>query len=152
MVLMSTSTKQIKLHFRKFENPDLVDLDIGIIRLFCEVAFVSRNGYTDSYSAILDTGAPVSVIPFHIWSMSEVKKIKEYSVSGIVPKQECSFPVTVGEVSCILLDEEESTNSIKVKSYLAHTDEIPLIIGFKDILDNFGLYLNFKKNIAYLEY
>ena len=32
------------------------------------------------------------------------------------------------------------------------TDEIPLIIGFKDILDNFGLYLNFRKDIAYLEY
>lgn len=148
---MSTESKPIKLHFRKFENPDLVDIDIGIIRLFCEVAFVSRGGYTDSYSAILDTGAPVSVIPFHIWSMSEFKKIKEYSVSGIVPKRECFLPVTIGEVSCILLDEEQSTDNIKVKSYLAHTDEIPLIIGFKDLLDKFGLYLNFRKNIAYLE-
>ena len=149
---MSTDSKKIKLHFRRFENPDLADIDIGIIRLFCEVAFVSRDGYTDSYSAILDTGAPVSVIPFHIWSMSEVRTIKEYSVSGIVPKKECSFPVTVGEVSCILLDEKQSTNNIKVKSYLAHTDDIPLIIGFKDLLDSFGFYFNFRENIAYLEY
>lgn len=57
------STNRIKLHFWKFENPDLVDVDIGIIRLFCEVAFVGEEGYTDSYSAVLDTGAPVSVIP-----------------------------------------------------------------------------------------
>jgi hypothetical protein len=60
------STKRIKLYFAKFENPDLVDVDIGIIRLFCEVAFVSEKGYTDSYSAVLDTGAPVSVIPYQI--------------------------------------------------------------------------------------
>jgi hypothetical protein len=54
---MSTESKPIKLHFRKFENPDLIDIDI----------------------------------------------------------------------------------------------EIPLIIGFKYLLDKFGLYLNFRKNIAYLE-
>ncbi len=148
---MSTNTKKIKLHLRRFENPDLVDLDIEIIRLFSEVAFVSKKGYTASYSAILDTGAPVSVIPFHIWSMLEIKKIKEYSVSGIVPKKECILPVTIGEISCFLLDEEQSTNEIRVKAYLAHSDEIPLIIGFKDLLDRFGLYLNFRENIAYLE-
>ena len=149
---MSTNARRIKLHFRKFDNPDLVDLDIGIIRLFCEVAFVAGDGFTDSYSAILDTGAPVSVIPFHIWSMSKIRMIKEYSVSGIVPKEECSFPVTVGEVSCILLDEKQSTNNIKVKSYLAHSDDVPLIIGFKDLLDSFGFYFNFRENIAYIEY
>ena len=84
--------------------------------------------------------------------MLEVNKIKEYSVSGIVPRKECSLPVTIGEISCVLLDEEQSTDNIKVKSYLAHSDEIPLIIGFKDLLDGFGFYLNFRKNLAYLEY
>ncbi len=146
------STKQIRLHFRKFNNPDLVDLDIGIIRLFCEVVFISSEGYTDSYSAILDTGAPVSVIPYQIWSMLEVDKIKDYAVRGVVPKQECFLPVTIGEVSCALLDKEQSTQRIKVKSYLAHSNEVPLIIGFKDLLDQFGLYLDYRKNLAYLEY
>lgn len=98
------STKRISLHFRKFDNPDLVDLDIGIIRLFCEAAFVSKEGYTDSYSAILDTGAPVSVIPYQIWSMVEVNEIRDYAIRGVVPKRECSLPVTIGEISCILLD------------------------------------------------
>lgn len=70
---------------------------------------------------------------------------------GIVPKKECSLPVTIGEVSCILLDKEERTKRIKVKSYLAHSNEVPLIIGFKDLLDRFGIYLNFEKNLAYLE-
>ncbi|MDI6792055.1 MAG: hypothetical protein QME81_04210 [bacterium] len=146
------SIKRISLHFRKFDNPDLVDLDMGIIRPFCEVAFVSKEGYTDSYSAILDTGAPVSVIPYQIWSMVEVNEIRDYAIRGVVPKRECSLPVTIGEISCILLDKEQSTKRIKVKSYLAHSNEVPLIIGFKDLLDRFGLYLDFKKNLAYLEY
>lgn len=146
------STKRINLYFWKFDNPDLVDIDIGIIRLFCEVAFVTEEGYTDSYSAVLDTGAPVSVIPYQIWSMLKVKKIRSYGIRGIVPKKECSLPVTIGEVSCILLDKEESTRRIKVKAYLAHSNEVPLIIGFKDILDRCGVYLDFRKNIAYLEY
>ncbi|NIM16523.1 MAG: hypothetical protein GTO45_31305 [Candidatus Aminicenantes bacterium] len=144
-------TKRIRLHFRKFDNPDLVNLDIAIIRLFCEIAFISDGDYTDSYSAILDTGAPVSVIPYHIWSVLEVNKIKDYAVRGVVPKRECSLPVTIGEVSCILLDQEQSTDKIKVKSYLAHSSEVPLIIGFKDLLDRFGLYLDYRKNLAYLE-
>ena len=146
------STKRISLHFRKFDNPDLVGLNMGIIRLFCEVAFVSKEGYTDSYSAILDTGAPVSVIPYQIWSMVEVNEVRDYAIRGVVPKRECSLPVTIGEISCILLDKEQSTKRIKVKSYLAHSNEVPLIIGFKDLLDRFGLYLDFKKNLAYLEY
>lgn len=145
------STKRIKLYFWKFDNPDLVDVDIGIIRLFCEVAFVSEEGYTDLYSAVLDTGAPVSVIPYQIWSMLKVNKIKEYAIRGIVPKKECSLPVTIGEVSCILLDKEQRTKRIKVNSYLAHSNEVPLIIGFKDLLDRFGIYFDFKKNLAYLE-
>jgi predicted aspartyl protease len=145
------STKRIKLYFCKFENPDLVEVDIGVIRLFCEVAFVTEEGYTDSYSAVLDTGAPVSVIPYQIWSMLKVKKIKDYAIRGIVPKKECSLPVTIGEVSCILLDKEERTRRMKVKAYLAHSNEVPLIIGFKDLLDRFGIYLDFKKNFAYLE-
>lgn len=145
------STKRIKLYFWKFDNPDLVGVDIGIIRLFCEVAFVAEEGYTDSYSAVLDTGAPVSVIPYQIWSMLKAEKIKDYAIRGIVPKNECSLPVTIGEVSCILLDREESTKRIKVKAYLAHSNEVPLIIGFKNLLDRFGIYLNFKKNLAYLE-
>ena len=146
------STKQIWLHFQRFDNPDLVDIDIRIIRLFCEVAFVSGGGYTDSYSAILDTGAPVSVIPYQLWSMLEVNKIKDYAVRGIVPKPECSLPVTIGEVSFVLLDREQSTKRIKVKSYLAHSNEVPLIIGFKDLLDKFGLYLDYRRNLAYIEY
>lgn len=146
------SIKQIGLHFREFENPDLVDVDIKIIRLFCEVAFKCGDDYTDSYSAILDTGAPVSVIPYQIWSKLKVNCLKEYKIRGIVPKRKCKLPVTVGEVSCILLDKEQSTDDIKIKSYLAYSNEIPLIIGFKDLLDRFGVYLSFKKDLAYLEY
>lgn len=146
------STRHIKLYFSKFDNPDLIDIELGIIRLFCEIAFVTEEGYTDSYSAILDTGAPVSVIPYRIWSKLKVNEIKDYAIRGIVPKRECSLPVTIGEISCILLDKEQSTEKIKVKSYLAYSDEVPLIIGFKDLLDSFGIYLDFRKNQAYLEY
>jgi hypothetical protein len=83
--------------------------------------------------------------------MLKVEKIKDYAIRGVVPKKECFLPVTIGEVSCILLDKEESTERIKVKAYLAHSNEVPLIIGFKDLLDSFGIYLNFKENLAYLE-
>jgi hypothetical protein len=82
--------------------------------------------------------------------MLEVNKLKDYAVRGVVPKRECSLPVTIGEVSCILLDEERSTEEIKIKSYLAHSNEVPLIIGFKDLLDSFGLYLDYRKNLAYV--
>lgn len=68
-----------------------------------------------------------------------------------MPRKECTLPVKVGEVHCVLLDEKEVSDEIKTTAYLALTDRIPVILGFQDILTKFQLFCNQKDKEAYLE-
>jgi len=50
-----------------------------------------------------------------------------------------------------LVDEEHQTEKIDVHAYLALTDEIPLILGVKDLLASFKVCFNYKENSGWLE-
>ena len=50
-----------------------------------------------------------------------------------------------------LFFETHQTEKIDVHAYLALTDEIPLILGFKDILSSFKVSFDYKENGAWLE-
>ena len=45
----------------------------------------------------------------------------------------------VGELTCLLADEENVTPPLSILAYLTDTDEIPPIIGFARVLDKFKL-------------
>jgi len=47
--------------------------------------------------------------------------------------------------------ENNQSEELEILSYLALTNKIPLIIGFKDVLENFDMHLNFKAKSAYLQ-
>ena len=69
-------------------------------------------------------------------------------MSGIVPINECSIPVLVGEIDAMLIDERAHTKKTRVISYFALTDEMPLILGFKTLLEEFEVCFNYKEDIA----
>ena len=122
-----------------------------IIRLFVDVRFRTRDGWTKPYSAILDTGAHASFIPFKIWSRCPVNFTAEYIVRGIVPKEECFLPVMIGDISCILVDRERQSEELKISAYLALTDDVPFVIGFWDLLERFKLCMDYRNKEAYLD-
>jgi hypothetical protein len=55
-----------------------------------------------------------------------------------------------GKIALRLIDEEHQTEKIDVHAYFALTDEIPLILGFKDILTSFKVCFDYKENSAWL--
>jgi len=124
---------------------------IEIVRLRCYVQFENRAGETGIHDAIIDTGAFISLIPFSIWKEAEVDRVADYHVGGVIPKPECSIPVIIGRIGLRLIDEENQTEKIDVHAYLALTDEIPLILGFKDLLASFRVCFDYKENIAWLD-
>ncbi|MFQ5813730.1 MAG: hypothetical protein ACE5I2_11185 [Anaerolineae bacterium] len=145
------STK-IQLYFKKYALPHYEDLGIFAIRLLCDVTFkASKLGYTEVYPAIVDTGAPISLIPMRIWQQCEVRRIRDSVIRGVVPHEECSLPVTLAEVTCRLLDQEGQTNDLMIKAHLASTNAVPLIIGFRDLLEHMNLYANCRQGAAYLQ-
>jgi hypothetical protein len=50
-----------------------------------------------------------------------------------------------------MVDQENQSDELMIKAHLAFTDEVPLIIGFKDLMDKVKLYMDYIEKIAYLE-
>ena len=78
----------IKLFFRYFFDEDVERKikNYEFIRLMGRVSFKTNRGWSDPEKAIIDTGAPTSLIPFSIWKGISVTKITDHEVSGINPK------------------------------------------------------------------
>lgn len=123
-----------------------------IIRLKCGIQFKIRDGWTKPYPAILDTGAHTSVVPLSIWKKLIYEKLGEYKMFGLSKKEGCSVPVDIGKITCIIVDEfGNQTKELDISAFLAQTDQVPLILGFKGILGKLNVVFNFNKDIAYAE-
>ncbi len=149
------STK-IGLWFEEFIYPNLEKKipDIGkLTRLFCLMKFKLSDGTLGkTRQAIVDTGAPISVIPIAFWRESVVNILAEHEIYGINPREECSVPMLVGYIKCMLVDENgNKTSEFEILSYFSLTNKIPLIIGFKGLLSNFNICLNQRNNVAFME-
>jgi hypothetical protein len=145
---------KVKLFFEVFKDREIEEKvkDFEIIRLKCFIQFKTENGWSKPYDAIVDTGAPTSLIPHYIWNKVEHIFIADHQVQGISSRPECAVPVKIGKVSCVLFDEEgNQTRELKIHTYLALTSEVPLIIGFKDILSQFSTYFDYSALEAYIE-
>ena len=145
---------EIKLRFESFTNPDL-DEKLGekreFIRLFCAVKIKGKDGWMDSCDAIVDTGAPMSVIPLDLWTDAETEILTEHEIRGISPRKECAVPALVGNVRVVLLDENSNrSDAVAVTSYLALTNRVPLIVGFRDLLERYDLFFSYVKNDAWI--
>lgn len=69
-----------------------------------------------------------------------------------MPKKECVLSVKIGCICAVILDKfGNQTNELKFRAYLALTDNVPLIIGFKDLMDNCRLQFNSKSSSGYIE-
>jgi hypothetical protein len=144
----------ISAFFDSFVDKELENKILGkglIIRLWCWASFEKEDGWTLPYPALIDSGAHTSLIPKRIWSILPVNKLAEHYTRGLVPKPECKLDVDVGEINIVLLDRDNRTRKYKVLSFLAPTDDIPLIIGFKNLLSEFKMCFEYKENKAWIE-
>jgi hypothetical protein len=69
-----------------------------------------------------------------------------------VPKKECKIDVKVGWVTGRIVDEQGNASPQKrFRSYFALADNIPLIVGFKDLLEKYRIEINASTNEAFIE-
>jgi hypothetical protein len=147
---------RVKLSFYETPDPDLVEAGIclHLIRLVCDLRFATPQGWTDVVRAIVDTGAPVSMIPKSIWRRTSVHLLspREFELYGIsVEEQEYpSVPARLGVVECILLDEMQVAPPLELKAYLMPDDATPLVLGFEGLLTRCKLVLNYPDREASL--
>ena len=147
------STK-LRIRIKKLIDPELdLKLDYGeLVRLSILIRFKTESGWSKLYEAIIDTGAHTSVIPRYIWEGIYAEEKANHFVQGIVPKEECSLPVKVSIISGVLFDDElNHTNEVEFYAFCAIDDRVPLILGFKDLLETFAIHFDIKSGVAYLE-
>jgi len=145
---------RVNLVLKTLTSPELEKKVKGIevIRLLTSVQFKTLTGWTKAYDAIMDTGAPISLLPAFIWKKLDRVELADHEVFGIAGKPECSIPVKVGRVICFLEDDAgHRTKEMEIHAYLAQTDEVALILGFKDLLAKLLLYCDYRRQIAYVE-
>ena len=147
-------SSKIKLFYETYNDPEISKFieNYNIIRLKGIIRFVQNENYSDPFKAILDTGAHISLIPQYMWKNLIIENLGKYEVRGISNKPECNIPSIIGRLEIIIQDRiGNSTKKLKIHSCLALTNEIPLILGFKDLLSKFKIYFHYDKNEAYIE-
>lgn len=146
---------RVKLFFRKIYDLDLLrklpDYN-SLLRLSCIMKFKTKDGWTELKNAIVDTGAHTTLIPLSLWKRLQVNLLADHHVRGLVPKEECKLAVKVGWVAAVIIDPKgNQTGEIKLRAFLASTDEIPIIVGFKDLLDKFKVCFDPMSGTGYIE-
>ena len=122
------------------------------IRLMAYVRFATLDGFTDIYRAIVDTGSPVSVVPFRIWARCSVNLFGPDRLASFSGKSECEIPVQAGEVNLVIQDEYgNQTDKLTVRADLCDTSEVPLILGMHDVLTRGVLHSDYLGDKAWLE-
>ena len=146
------STKVKIRHIRALDL-ELVEkgIRVWVNRLTVQVCFRTRDGWTQPYEAIVDTGAPVSIIPPPISEEIDKNVLGDHAISGIVPHEGAVLPVKVADVWCAVLDEKRMGKSLKIRAYLATDQRVPLILGFENLLSEAILHCDCKRNEMFIE-
>jgi hypothetical protein len=122
------------------------------LRILCPVSFKVGDIYTDPELGIVDTGSGVSMIPPRIWSNLPYTKIADNTIWGISTNPDCFERSIFGEVTCRLEDENGATSDFRLRADLVYNDDLPLVLGFLDVLERGLLHVQVAVSDSFLEF
>ena len=71
---------------------------------------------------------------------------------GLNLRDECAIPVDVGKTICVLFDKSGNTSGdVEIFCYFANSNEVPVIIGFADIMTKFKINIDYPNRKAFLD-
>lgn len=143
---------KINTFFETFLDQELYSKLHGrskVIRIYCNIKFKTSTGFTKAYPAIIDTGAHTSIIPTRIWKLAEHSILGDHYVAGLVPNSK--LDVKIGQITGIFVDLLNSSKEYNFLCFLSPNDRTPLILGFKELLSEFSMIIDYPKNKAWLE-
>lgn len=144
---------KIDLFFSRVPDLDLLEKGVTFwtIRTKVQIRLQREGGWTRPFDAIVDTGAPISVLPQRVWEQIERGVLGKDTMRGIVPGEGSVLPVEIAEVGGLLVDEKGQTGSISFRSYLVSRDDVPLILGVDSLLSRCVLHIDYPQSQGYLE-
>ena len=143
------SSSKIPLYLRSYVNAE----GITVTRVVAYVGFLKRDGDQLKVRAIIDTGAPVSLIPFNVWSWCPVELGKQGFIKSVSGREECDLEVYQGEITIALFDEAGNMllSDLTIKVDLCATSEMPTLLGVHDFLSCGCLHVDYAQGEAWFE-
>ncbi len=71
-----------------------------------------------------------------------MKKNYSTKIRGIVSKKSSFTKAIMGTIKCTLIDNKNISPCFEIKALLSETSDVPLIIGFSNILDQVKLIID----------
>ena len=143
------------MRFRTEFDLDILSqgVSVRLIRVLATIQLETASGWTKEYRAIVDTGNPISIIPFSIWNQAQIRPLIRENVRlyGLGSNEKSALSGHLAEVTCILKDVQKTSPPLKIKAYLLKDDRSPFLIGFEDILTEIKLVSDYKRKYAFLE-
>ena len=145
---------RIQLDVRRALDLDALERGQTIFthRCFARLRFQRATGWSEERLAILDTGAPFSVIPATVWAPLRVTRLFPAPLRGLIPKASATVPAQLARVSAVLTDEERVSPPLELTAMLVEEPDVPLILGWEGCLDQTKLFLDSAHNLAWLEF
>lgn len=135
---------------------DLIRKEFGIDFSFITsipvlVQFLRKDGSWHTIEAIFDTGAGISLLPKNEEKEIGVTRYVAHKLSGISRKEECLVPARISRVKSRLLDSYGSKSpEFELWVAFAERDDVPTILGMKDMINNFRFESDPQQKKLYL--
>jgi len=92
------------------------------------------------------------MIPQRIWSNLPYTRIADNYVVGISSNPDCFERSIFGEVTCRLEDENDATPDFRLRADLVYNDDLPLVLGFLDVLERGLLHVQVSASNSFIEF
>ena len=147
---------KIRLYLRDegWSRPEIASHGSHVIRLRCWVQSGMGGGqFTEPHDAVVDTGAPVGLLPRRIWqALNPEVLVPETTIGGISRKKDCQLRVGLERLRGRVVDEEGNASPpLAFPAYLASTNRAPLLLGFAGVLSELRCYFDYGTREAWLE-
>lgn len=124
---------------------------VAAIRVFAEISVATPTGWSLFEPAVVDIGAPISVLPPSIWKQSHHTALGRVTIGGIARREECQIPAILAEINCMLSDGQQTLGPLRMHAYLAEVVNAPTLIGILGFLERGVLCVDFPKNRGFLQ-
>jgi hypothetical protein len=147
---------RINLEFQTKIDLDFISYGVKVllIRLIGNVHLKNNQNWSTEEKVIIDTGNPISIIPYSVWQNIERKVLvlSKTKLYGLGSSNEIALSGQLAVVTIVFKDEKNVSKPLKIKANLLDDDNAPFLIGYEDILTQSKLVSDYKNNISYIEF
>lgn len=123
---------------------------VAAIRLVADISIATDTGWTLFEPAVVDTGAPVSVLPPAMWKQARFRTMGRVKIGGLARSEACQLPAILAEVESVLSDGKRLLGPIQMPAYLVEVENAPRLIGIQGFIERGTLHVDLSKDKAFL--